>query len=227
VTAATITPAAPAAEPACCSAWLPARELSRVLGNAVLFAGAHPALPELEAVRLCAAGDTLTVSATDRYALLRETAPLDGPAGPFDVSVPAPAVRQVRQLLAAAPRGGAAEVSVLPGRATPGCLPCPRVRVAAGGLALESEGWESGMPVDGLLGRADARMAEHGPRPFDVAVSPRLLGKLRPATEDGAAPARLSRPADPDPACCPAVQVAVGDRIRVLIMPVWLPREGG
>ena len=195
---------------------LPARELARVLGNAAPFAGNDDTLPILNAVRLRARGQTLTADATDRHALLRETCPLDRPADPFDVLVPLPAARQIRQMLAAARRQDAAAVAEL-------AVTGRRLRAAAGAMAVEADAAAGDFPdLDMLIAREDAHAAEHGPGRFDTQLAPRLLarlGKLRTAEAGRCPPARLSQPAPGMPRMRP-VQVALGDRLRVLIMPV-------
>jgi hypothetical protein len=213
---------------------LPAAELARVLGNAAPFAAGDDTLPTLHAVRRRVTGDTLIADATDRYALFRETYPLTGAADRFDVIVPLPAVRQVRQLLAAARRLHAeavAELSVA-GPATVSRHGAdhvvPQLRVAAGDMAVETAGEPGPFPdLDGLIAHEDTLAAAHGPGPFDVTLAPQLLARLakvRAGGNDGPPAARLTRSTgEPGSTGYPKarpVHAALGDRVRVMVMPI-------
>lgn len=224
----------PSTGPSTTAAALPAVELARMLGNAAPFASDDATLPVLNAVRLRVAGESLIVDATDRYALLRETHPLAGPADPFDVVVPLPAIRQIRQLLAAARRQDGetvAELAVVGEATVRRCdvdHTVPRLRVAAGTMAVEAAGQPGDYPnLDGLIDREDAHAAEHGPGRFDVLLAPRLLArlaKLRTAEDGGNPRARLTQstgqPAIPGYARMRPVHASLGDRVRVLVMPI-------
>jgi hypothetical protein len=213
---------------------LPAAELARMLANAAAFAGDTTAPPILRAVRVRAGDGQLSVEATDRYTLIRETHPLQGSAGAFDVVLPLPGVRQIRHLLAAAGRlpGQAAAQLAVVGEVTvsrAGREPVtPRLRIAAGDMAVEAAGEPGDFPnLDDLIAREDALAATHDPAPFDVTLAPRLLARLaKIRTGDGGRQprARLSQPngepSKPGGPVMRPVHATLGERVRVMVMPV-------
>jgi hypothetical protein len=195
----------PSTRPSPAAATLPAVELARMLGNAVPFASDDDSLPVLNAVRLRVAGGALIVDATDRYALLRETHPLAKSADAFDVVVPLPAIRQIRQLLGAARRQNGETVAELTSVGDAVVRSCgidhtvSRLRVAAGTMAVETA----------------------------VLLAPRLLArfaKIRTAEDGGNPRARLtqscSQPAMAGYRQMRPVHASLGDRLRVLVMPI-------
>jgi len=208
---------------------LPAAELARLLGNAVPFAGTDVTLPMLCAVRLTAAEDVLTVEATDRYALVRETLPLAEPADGFAVAVPVDMVRQVRAMLTAARRASRQVWAELRTTRQPDSG-LPVLRIVAGPVSVEVTGVAGFPDIGSVFSKEDAHAASHGAAPFDVLMNPWLLArlaKLRPAGTGRANPprARLTQavPA-PDPwGGAPQlrpVHATIGDRLRVLVMPM-------
>lgn len=210
---------------------LPVGELARLLGNAAPFAGTDATLPMLCAVRLRSAGGVLTVEATDRYALVRETFPLTAPAAGFAVAVPVGVVAQVRAMLTAARRADRRAWAELTARTPSSGLPV--LRITAGPAAVEVTGVYGFPDTDSVFAKEDAHTAGHGTAPFDVQVNPWLLArlaKLRPAgTGRGNPPrARLTQPAPGpagrwDDAAVPQahpVHAQIGDRLRVLVMPM-------
>jgi hypothetical protein len=138
--------------------------------------------------------------------------------------------RLARQMLTAAERedgGVAAEVTAL--QAAPQWLRVSVLPLPGEASSVQAVGVAGFPDTDRLFAQQDALAAEHGPGVFDVAVNPRLLAllsRLRPA--EGAVPARLTRCAAPERPGEPAtaVQAAVGERIRVLVMPVRRGRGG-
>lgn len=214
---------------------LPGAELARLLGNALPFAGTDETLPMLCAVRLRAAGDVLTVEATDRFAVIRETCSLTAPAGGLDVAVPLAAVGHLRRLLTGLPRAArtfpveltVTDTTVPRVPAAPVSVPVLRFAAPAEGVSMEITGVGGFPDIDAVFAKYDAYTAGHDTAPFDVRLNPLFLGRLarlRPGDrDDGPSGLRLTQPtAERMPGEPPlhAVHAAVGGRIRVLVMPM-------
>lgn len=187
-------------------------ELRYALSDALLFADLPGGVPILDGVHLEADGETLTVVATDRYALAVVRIACTAPA--FELDLDRRDTTELVGILRGRHRRGVdLGVDLEPEAAAEGGSSSLVVRV--GELALRYRSQPGAFPWwRGLVDTIDAK--DRTPVPL-VAFSARLLARLGKVTNTTGEPVRLHPGGTGQP-----LDARFGDRVRVLLMPVRL-----
>lgn len=184
------------------------QELRFALMDALLFADLPGGLPILDGVRLEQDGETLTVVATDRYALCIVRTPCTAPA--FELNLDRRDTAELVGILRGRHRRRvdlAVDLEPVPGE--------DALVVRVGELALRYRSQPGDYPRwRGLVDTMDAKTRTPAPC---VAFSHRLLGRIGKLTSTSGEPLRLY-----PGGTAQALDARLGDRVRVLLMPIRL-----